>query len=181
MRIQSVGLLAALLASLLVVAGCGDMPRDPQDSLERALERGSLRVGVVDNPPWVIERESGPAGGVEGAIAAAFAADLGLSVEWYPGSSEMMFEALRKFEVDLVIGGFSKSNPWSKYVGFTLPYYSGHENVGAKPEDSRVERVDHVLAAPPGENAFIMRLEQFLIRHADSTSVKQLLQEAPRP
>lgn len=181
MGVRRVGMRAALVASLLLVAGCGEIPRDPQDSLERALDRGSLRVGIVDNPPWVIERESNPAGGVEGVLAAAFAADLGLSVEWYPGSSETMFEALRKFEVDLVIGGFSKSNPWSKYVGFTLPYYSGQEDVGAKPEDNRVEKVDHVMAAPPGENAFIMRLEQFLIQRADSTTVKQLLQEAPRP
>src|SRR5687768_14732468 len=43
---------AGLAAVSLALEGC-DLPRDNADTLKRVRAGGELRVGVVDNPPWV--------------------------------------------------------------------------------------------------------------------------------
>lgn len=136
------GLLGALLAAC-------QLPRDPEDTLER-VRGGVLRVGAVHEPPWVrMPHPQGPPEGVEVALVEALAASLGAELRWSFGGEGRLMTALERFELDLVIGGIDEDSPYQDKVGFTRPYY-------------REDGVDHVLAAPPGENAWIMHLEAFL-------------------
>lgn len=141
--------LATLLLAvpvLLAAAGCDRFPKDPENSLEKALERGSLRVGLTEAPPWVTRRGSQP-GGVEVALIERFAQGLGVTPDWRWGPMEGHMHALERFELDLVIGGVTEKNPWSKKGAATRPYYQ-----------------KHLVLAPPGENALLVRLERHLMR-----------------
>jgi polar amino acid transport system substrate-binding protein len=138
---------AASIAALLATAACG-LPRDPEGTLER-VRGGVLRIGVVDDPPWVDRDADGRPRGVEVALARALADRLGAEPSWDFGGETRLMAALERFELDLVIGGVDADSPYRDEVGFTRPYYEG---------DGR----PHVFAAPPGENAWLMTVEGFL-------------------
>lgn len=55
------------------------------------------------------------------------------------------------------------------------------EGMGLRPTAIRLRTDPHVMAVPPGENALLMRLEDFLLRRADETWVAARLREAARP
>lgn len=157
-----------LLPLLLLVGGCDRYPQDPARTLDRALERGTLRVGVLDRPPWSIAEEGSPPAGVEPALLADFAANLGLDIDWHHGAAPELFEALARYDLDVVIGGLTDDNPWHAHVAFTMPYYTTDTND------------HHVMAVAAGENAMLMELEQFLagINH-DAINVR--LQQTVQP
>jgi ABC-type amino acid transport substrate-binding protein len=123
----------AVVALAIAAAGCDGLPGDPHGSLEQALARGSLRVGVIDDPPWVEAAAGKVPDGLEPRLLAAFAADRGLAIEWRRGGSERLFEALAGYELDVVIGGITESNPWQRRVGFSMPYFTSHVVVGIPP------------------------------------------------
>lgn len=130
-----------LLAVLLVcacAAGCGSLPRDPEGTLRR-VRGGRLRVGLVENPPWVVRGQAEPAG-AEVEIVKRMAAELGATPEWVWGGEQQHMEALERYELDLVLGGLTKETAWSKYVGLTSPYFEERITVGVP-----------ASAKPPGE------------------------------
>ena len=138
-------LLWSLLGALIFAgAGCQPFPRDPERSLERARERGSLRVGVCEAPPWVI-REGEEARGIEAGLVRSFARSLGVAVEWDWGSVEEHVAALEAHRLDVVAAGMTEANPSAKKIGATRPYFGRR-----------------VLAVPPGENALLVELERHL-------------------
>lgn len=151
-----------LCALALLAFGCERYPMDPEHSLDRALERGTLRVGLSEAPPWVT-REGERPGGVEVALIERFATELGVAPEWRWGPPEEHMEALERFELDLAAGGITQKNPWSKKVGATRPYYE-----------------KHLLLTPPGENALLVRLERDVL--LPRSEIEELLaaQEVPR-
>ena len=159
-RLPSLSFLPLLIAVSLWV-GCDRYPMDPERTLERALERGSLRVGLTEAPPWVTRRGDRP-GGVEVALIESFARDLGLTLDWRWGPVEEHMHALERFELDLVAGGMTKKNPWSRKAGATRPYYQ-----------------KHLVLAPPGENALLVRLERHLMR--PPSEIEALLAREARP
>lgn len=154
----------ALLACLTLGAvGC-DIPRDPEGTLDR-VRNGTLRVGLSDAPPWTSARDTA-AGGVEPELLRAFARSLGAEIEWRWGSVDDHMEALARYELDVVAAGLTRDTPWKTHVALTNSYHTdtirlvapGREGVGR-------EIVRHrVLAVPPGENGFLMALEDLLLR-----------------
>jgi hypothetical protein len=134
------------LAILLGIAAC-DLPKDPERTLERA-RGGTLRVGAVDSPPWLVR--SGDQGtGPEAELVEALAAALGAEIDWRWGSLDSHHSALERFQLDVVAAGLTDATPGRKKVGFTRPW--------------RVEgETRHVLAVPPGENAALMALERVI-------------------
>jgi hypothetical protein len=60
---------------------------------------------------------------------------------------------LRRRELHLVIGGFNDALPWAQEIAFTRPYLQTPDGKA------------HVLAAPPGENSWLMHVEQQLESH----------------
>ena len=139
---------------LALTAGCGlSIPADPDDILARVTGT-KLRVGVSPNPPWTELGETGPRG-TEADLVKAFAQTLDAEVEWVVGGEEALIAALEHGELHLVIGGLTAETPWVEQVAITKPY--------AETRDARGERQELVMAAPPGENAYLLRLEKFLL------------------
>lgn len=145
----------AVLALTVVAAGCG-LPRDAAGTRDR-ITRGTMRVGLIEAPPWTIEQD-GRVGGVEGELVAGLAASLGASIEWIREPAPKLLTALHDRQLDLVIGGLTAKLPWKQEVAFTRPYYRNGE--------------DHVLAAPPGENAWLVTIERYLRQHEGDVELR---------
>ncbi len=221
---------------ITLFSSCQRYPKDPMDTLDQAMQRGSLRIGCVSNPPWVILDQNHDPDGLEVNLIKGFAKELGIETKWFWGRPQQHFESLETFELDLVIGGFTKDNPWKKRVAFTFPYYINQVAIGIPPgtekisslkgkkvaavpgrgfagllkkkkatvvyteevkdlqiplvaEDWEIEALGfkyadiplkkkkHVLMVPPGENALLMALEDFLLRSTPEERMKALLSE----
>lgn len=151
---------AGLLLTAALLAGCsGGFPADPDGTLER-VTGDALRVGISANPPWTEVEDGAPPSGLEAELVAEFAETLDAEVDWTAGSEEALIGDLEAGELDLVVAGFTGSSPWSARAALTTPYTTVPDEHGA-PEP-------HVMAAPLGENAFLVRLETFLLeQHRD--------------
>ena len=152
--------LSLAFAAGLLLCGCG-VPRDASNTLNNA-RGGTLHVGIVANPPWVIDRGSA-VDGVEGRLAARLAQGLHARIEWVRLPEFELIHALHERKLQLVIGGFNPQVTWAREVALTRPYYEGADGT------------PHVLAAPPGENAWLMRVDQEL--EAGAPAVPGLLAE----
>ena len=152
--------LSILIIFLLITFACASLPRDPKETL-RQLQSRPVRVGLVEHAPWVVRNGSEPAG-VEVDLIRNFASELGTTPDWHWGGEQEQLEALQHYQLDVVIGGFTDQTPWSKYVGLTSPYF----------EETSLK---HVIAVPPGENALLKRLDEFLYKKR--FDVKNLLQQ----
>jgi polar amino acid transport system substrate-binding protein len=122
---------AALLAGL-ALAGC-QYPRDPEGTLGR-VEGGTMRVGVVESDPWV-ELGGPEPQGVEPELLRQFAEQLDAEIEWVEGGEEELVAALEGYQLDVVVGGLTRSSPQATQAALTRPYVE----------------VQLVLAVPPGE------------------------------
>lgn len=155
MRAQRRLTLPALLMLAMILAGC-NIPRDPEDSLNRIRRSGVLRAGFTAHEPWV-RLEGDAAAGPEADVVKAFAESLGARVEWHKGSESQLFEALETYEIDIAIGGFEQANPWAPKLGTTRPYVE----VGKK---------KHIVALPPGENRLLVEFERALRARAPAVA-----------
>ena len=117
-RASRVAVIGALVA--LVASACGDLPRDPEGTLDR-VSGGTMRVGITDSDPWAIYDEGEPTG-TEVRILEAFAEEIDAEIEWRQGTEEDLMTALELRELDVVIGGLTSTNPWSAMVALTHPY-----------------------------------------------------------
>jgi polar amino acid transport system substrate-binding protein len=145
--------LLAVALTVLLTAGCGTFPADPEDTLQR-VTGGILRVGVSPNPPHTEVRGPADPEGSEVVLVRDFAASLPAEIQWTVGGEEMLILALENGDLDLVIGGLTADTPWTKHAAITKPY--------AEATDPAGEPVKLVMAARLGENAFLLRLERFL-------------------
>lgn len=150
----------ATVALAVALGGCsGGFPADPDGTLER-VEGGVLRAGVSANPPWTVVEDGAPPSGLEVELVTEFAETLGADVEWTTGSEEDLVGRMTGAQLDVVVAGLTGASPWSDQVALTTPYTTVPGRLGA-PEP-------HVVAAPIGENAFLVRLETFLLtEHRD--------------
>lgn len=117
-----------LILSLMLVAGCNSLPRDPVGTLKR-VQGGRLRVGLVESPPWVVCNGSEPSG-AEVALVRQLAQELNTTPEWHWGGEQQQMEALEHYELDLVVAGLDTETPWKKSVGLTSPYFEERVTVG---------------------------------------------------
>ncbi len=142
MKNKAAGLTSLLISILLLFTSC-NLPKDPKSSWENAKKEG-LRVGVIDNPPFT-NTTSESFSGTEMEIINNFAASKNLEVSYLKGNESYLIEKLEKFEIDLVIGGFTKKTVWSKKAGVSKPY------------DKK-----HVFLVPKGENKLLVKLEEYI-------------------
>jgi hypothetical protein len=87
------------------------------------------------------------------------------------GTEQRLIERLERRELHLVAAGLDHKTPWQKQVGLTQAYFESERTEG---EHER--RVEHVLAVPPGENAWLRELELFL--HREQAAVAELYAQA---
>jgi len=146
------GPLAASLALLL--AGCGiQIPADPDGTLDH-VRGGTLRAGVSPNGEWVRVEEGGVAG-TDVERLRTFAASLDADVEFTVGSEEALVRTLKDGDLDVVAAGITDTTPWTTDAGVTRPYAEA-----TLPDGSNASIV---MLVPLGENAFLSRLETFLV------------------
>lgn len=151
-NVAAFALLPVLAAGLLT--GCGtSLPADPEGTLERVRD-GQLRVGVSANAPWTETRDGAEPAGIEPDLVREFAATLNARIQWSEGGEEKLVDELERGNLDIVLGGLTKDTPWAEKVAVTAPYTEATDGYG--------ETRKHVIAAPPGENAFLVELEDFL-------------------
>lgn len=216
---------------ILGVSGCR-VPVDPNDTLDQ-VQGGTLRVGLTHNPPWT--SSGGKSGdGIEMRLVRELAEELDAQIEWRYGPEHELMTALEHFELDLVMGGFTKPNPWEKHVALSRPYFESslviavantsraaggpfesddlkgmriavhpdtpsgayvraqggipvplHEAeaatlplavpdwrvaaLGLKPV-FKLQKLQHVMALPPGENRWIVFVERFLHKKKNGIS-----------
>jgi polar amino acid transport system substrate-binding protein len=131
---------------VLSLASCADLPRDPRNTTARVLDSRRLRVGVIENPPWVIRTESEPAG-AEAALIRDFATELGATPEWHWGGEEKLLTALKSAELDIVIGGLTISTPWTNRVGLTSEFYKENFDVGVPAAGDKLSGIRGVEVA----------------------------------
>lgn len=143
--------LAAIALLAFAVVGCGNLPRDPEGTIER-VRSGVLRAGAVHAPPWVIVADRTIAGS-EAALVEGLAGEMGARVEWITGGPTQLLEMVERFEIDLVVGGFTDRDPWRDRVAVTQPHYEALAQ-GA------VER--RVFFLPPGENRWLLTVDRYL-------------------
>ena len=149
----------SVLAAVLAAAGTGlaactssGYPADPEGTLDRVTD-GVLRVGASHHPPYVDATGPEPRGS-EPDLVRAFAAERNATIEWTVSGEEALMTALKKGDLDLVVGGLTKESPWSTDAGLTRSYA---ETAG--PDGKTVELV---MAVPLGENQMQTTLEEFL-------------------
>ena len=145
-----------MLAAALALTGCG-IPKDPDGTLDAAVERGILTVGASHSKPVLVvdgDEVSGP----EAELIEAFAAAHAMTVEWVPGGEEKLVRMLEHGDVDLVVGGLTDKSPWESKMGLTRPW--------AEDTDEYGEPIKRVVGAPLGENALISALERFFDERA---------------
>lgn len=229
---------AWVIAAVLGLAACDDFtyPRDPNDTLARVLESGTMRVAAIDHAPWASVDEDGRPSGAEVELIEAFARSLGVDVEWLRAPAFEALEALKRTDVDLAIGGLTRTavsgheGAAHSFVYFTealvvaaepgapipeelnglrvyappdlmadglieresgVPVAQTTEELdyvltpdwqvparGLVPTGIVLQRAEHVIAVPPGENAWIMQLERFLRAETD-TIAEELREYAP--
>lgn len=152
---------AALVAgafALVALTGCGadapTFPTDPDGTLER-VRGGELRAGLSPHEPWTALGPDGSPDGVEVALVEDFADSLGADVTWTTGGEEALVADLEEGRLDVVVGGFTASTPWTSKAAVTVAYTTVTDEHG-KPEG-------HVVLAPMGENAFLVALERHLL------------------
>src|SRR6476469_5870574 len=122
--------LATLIGSvILAVAAACNLPRDSGGTLDH-IRHGTMRVGLITNPPWVTDSGSA-ADGVEQQLVKELASRLDARVDWVRRPEAELLEALHRRELDLVVGGLTSTLPWQKEVAFTRPYYTDTIAVGA--------------------------------------------------
>jgi polar amino acid transport system substrate-binding protein len=145
--------------ALVAAVACG-LPKDADGALER-IRDGTLRVGIAENPPWVVVNGA-QVSGIEPDLTAELARQLNSRVKTVYGSETLLLESLHRRELDLVVGGFTDDSPWKREVAFSKPYHQDRQ------------KRNHVLALPPGENAWLMRVEAYL--HDNESRLKALPQ-----
>lgn len=138
-----------LLWVYTIAAGCGKFPKDPEKTFAK-VENGILKVGITHHPPFTIVKDSGNYAGNEVELVKHFARAVNSKIEWIHLTEEELFHRLKNHEIDLIIGGITDKSPWKKHAGFSVPYL-------------KMDKNSYVMAVPPGENAFLMRLDRFLI------------------
>ena len=141
-----------LVASAVTAAACGG-PRDPEGTLE-SVRGGVLQVGWSSAPGHCT---AGPVRaeprGPDADLVRRLAAALDAQVVWIHGPQDELFQALKRFDLDLVVCGVRKAGPWKKHLAFTKPYDG-----------------EHVLAAPPGENGWLAALDRLIAALARETA-----------
>jgi polar amino acid transport system substrate-binding protein len=132
-------LLALLSVCCLVLGGC-QFPKDPEGTLDKVRERGTIEVGVTHADPFVNLDGPEPTG-IEVELIKEFARHLGVEIEWVEGSESQLVELLEGTEIDVMLAGLDRQSPLQQEVGLTRPY-ANVEIVLAVPPDAETPDIE---------------------------------------
>lgn len=131
-----------------------------ESTLEQALKRGVLKVGMSTFVPWAMQDKDGKFIGFEIDVATRLAADMGVQVEFVPTQWSGIIPALLTGKFDVIIGGMGIRPDRNLKVNFSTPYdYSGMSIVAHKEKAAGFASIedfnkpDVVIAARIGTTA----------------------------
>jgi len=136
-----------LLLPIMLLAGCGDYPRDIEGTLGRIETRGTIAVGIIAGAGDHADRPKIEA--YLSRVAQATRAQPRLIVD----AAEPLLLRLEGGELDLVIGEVAADTPWKTDVAILEPITTrpiGDTDISLSP------------IARNGENRWIMLLEREL-------------------
>lgn len=136
-----------IIAAMILLTGCADLPRDVEGTMERVRTTKVLRVGFVSGD----EQFSGPA---HRRFIANVAKETGSKPHVVSGSAETLLPQLERGDLDIVAGDFTATTPWGKRVTI-MPTPPRLGVVDGKPAPAAVVR--------NGENGWVALVH----RHAD--------------
>ena len=117
-----------LIVGLAGVSFAGKLQQQmtEESTLEQALRRGVLRVGMSTFVPWAMKDKTGKLIGFEIDVATRLAKDMGVKVEFVPTKWAGIIPALLTGKFDVIIGGMGIIPKRNLKVNFSVPYdYSG--------------------------------------------------------
>lgn len=142
--------LTALLSLLLLLSACGGgEPAEEGKTLQYILSRGTLRIGVIEAPPWATAGLL-KAGGIEGQTLKLFARSMNVRPKWYYLSPDEAFAHLGARRLDIVIGGLTTEAVPAEGTALTPPYLTDPDGTG------------HVMAIQHDASRFLMTLTRYL-------------------
>lgn len=125
-------LLLPFLALALVLAGCtsggsetsgGGAAASGQSTLQKVLDRGTLRVAVLpDFPPSSSQKANGKFEGFEPDIARELAKALGVKLKLVSSNGDNRLPLMKSGRVDVNISSYTATDKRAKSVSFTDPY-----------------------------------------------------------
>lgn len=147
--------------------GCS-LPQDPEDTLN-SIQNGTLRAGIVNNPPWTIWNKGEPYG-IEVEILKGIAKELNSEIKWKKGSEEKLFSALEHGDLDIVLSGLTKSSPWVKHVGPSNPFLETRLTIGLPNDLSPKYNLKEIKIAVPfgSPRAHLLKKKGYKIEEVDS-------------
>ncbi len=93
-----------------------------QETIDRIVERGVLRVGFSSFVPWAMQDKEGKYIGFEIDVATRLAKDLGVELQLIPTNWDGIIPALMAGKFDVIIGGMGANVQRGLSVNFTVPY-----------------------------------------------------------
>ncbi|MGA9263272.1 MAG: transporter substrate-binding domain-containing protein [Desulfobacterales bacterium] len=137
-RRQGILILVTVLVMSMGLAGAAAAGKIQQEltgesTIENALKRGVLRVGMSTFVPWAMKDKTGKLIGFEIDVANRLAQDTGVEIEFVPTKWAGIIPALLTGKFDVIIGGMGILPQRNLKVNFTIPYdYSGMSIVANK-------------------------------------------------
>ncbi|MEN8779934.1 MAG: transporter substrate-binding domain-containing protein [Desulfobacterales bacterium] len=137
-RRQEILILVTVLVISMGLAGAATAGKIQQEltgesTIENALKRGVLRVGLSTFVPWAMKDKTGKLIGFEIDVANRLAQDTGVEIEFVPTKWAGIIPALLTGKFDVIIGGMGILPQRNLKVNFTIPYdYSGMSIVAHK-------------------------------------------------
>jgi polar amino acid transport system substrate-binding protein len=128
-------IIVAFIISFVSVSFAGKLQQQitKESSLEQALRRGVLRVGMSTFVPWAMKDKTGKLIGFEIDVATRLAKDMGIKVEFVPTKWAGIIPALLTGKFDVIIGGMGILPKRNLKVNFSVPYdHSGMSIVANK-------------------------------------------------
>jgi polar amino acid transport system substrate-binding protein len=115
-----VGLLAAVAAP----SQAGELQQQltGESTLEQALRRGVLKVGMDTFVPWAMKDKNGELIGFEIDVATRLAQDMGVKVQFVPTQWDGIISALQTGKFDVIVGGMGIVPKRNIKVNFSIPY-----------------------------------------------------------
>jgi len=129
------GIMLCLVIGTAGISFAGKLQQQLTDesTLEHALKRGVLKVGMSTFKPWAMRDKTGKLIGFEIDVATRLAKDMGVKIEFVPTKWSGIIPALITGKFDIIIGGMGIVPKRNFKVNFSIPYdYSGMSMVAHK-------------------------------------------------
>lgn len=111
-----------LITTLFVIIPVTAIAGEKDSTVDKALQRGVLKVGMDIFQPWAMKDKNGRLIGFEIDVATKLAKDMGISPEFIPTAWSGIIPALLTKKFDVIIGGMGITEKRKKKVAFTDPY-----------------------------------------------------------